>query len=49
MRPSNGPVTPPESPYKGLASFEDSPLDAMLFFGREHEREIITATQTSAR
>jgi WD40 repeat protein len=49
MRPSNGPVTPPESPYKGLASFEDSPLDAMLFFGREHEREIITANLLAAR
>jgi len=49
MRPSNGPVTPPESPYKGLASFEDSPLDAMLFFGREREREIITANLLAAR
>jgi WD40 repeat protein len=27
----------PESPYKGLASFEDSELDALLFFGRERE------------
>ena len=25
----------PESPYKGLAAFEDSELDALLFFGRE--------------
>jgi WD40 repeat protein len=27
----------PESPYKGLAAFEDSELDASLFFGRERE------------
>ena len=25
------------SPYKGLAPFEDSELDALLFFGRERE------------
>ena len=31
------------SPYKGLAPFEDSELDALLFFGREREREIIAA------
>lgn len=49
MRPSNGSVAPPESPYKGLASFEDSPLDAMLFFGREREREIIIANLLAAR
>jgi WD40 repeat protein len=31
-------MTPvPESPYKGLAAFEDSELDALLFFGRERE------------
>ena len=32
----------PGSPYKGLTAFEDSELDALLFFGRErctaHER-----------
>jgi WD40 repeat protein len=27
----------PQSPYKGLASFEDSELDGLLFFGRERE------------
>ena len=37
------------APFKGLASFEDSPLDAMLFFGREREREIITANLLAAR
>jgi WD40 repeat protein len=33
----------PDSPYKGLAAFADSPLDALLFFGRERERETIVA------
>ena len=27
----------PDSPYKGLVPFEDSELDALLFFGRERE------------
>ena len=27
------------APFKGLAPFEDSELDALLFFGRERERE----------
>ena len=39
----------PASPFKGLAPFEDSSLDAMLFFGREREREIITANLLAAR
>lgn len=39
----------PASPFKGLASFEDSALDAMLFFGREREREIISANLLAAR
>ena len=30
-------VTAPSSPYKGLNAFEDSELDALLFFGRERE------------
>lgn len=33
----------PDSPYKGLAAFADSELDALLFFGREREREAIVA------
>ena len=37
----------PESPYKGLAAFEDSELDALLFFGRE--REIDAVARTSSR
>ena len=33
----------PSSPYKGLNAFDDSELDALLFFGREREREIVVA------
>jgi WD40 repeat protein len=42
-------VTTPASPYKGLASFEDSELDELLFFGREREREIIAANLMASR
>ncbi len=37
------------SPYKGLAPFEDSELDASFFFGRTREQEVITANLTAAR
>src|SRR5262245_52541663 len=36
-------------PYKGLAPFGDSDVDAMLFFGREREREIVTANLIASR
>ncbi len=39
----------PQSPYKGLVPFEDSDLDALLFFGRERESEIIAANVLAAR
>ena len=39
----------PESPYKGLASFEDSELDALLFFGRERDSEIVVANLLATR
>jgi WD40 repeat protein len=42
-------VSAPSSPYKGLAPFEDSDLDALLFFGREQESEIIAANLMAAR
>jgi hypothetical protein len=29
----------PDSPYKGLNAFDDSELDALLFFGRERSDE----------
>jgi WD40 repeat protein len=38
-----------ESPYKGLVPFEDSELDALLFFGRGRESEIIAANVLAAR
>jgi WD40 repeat protein len=39
----------PESPYKGLQPFEDTTIDALLFFGREQEREVIAANLMAAR
>ncbi len=39
----------PASPFKGLAAFEDSDLDALFFFGREREREVLVANLLAAR
>jgi WD40 repeat protein len=39
----------PTSPYKGLAAFDDSELDEQLFFGREHERDVIAANVVASR
>ena len=39
----------PRSPYKGLSAFGDSALDAMLFFGRERERDLVIANMTASR
>ena len=39
----------PQSPYKGLAAFADTALDAQLFFGREREIEVIVANLMAAR
>jgi WD40 repeat protein len=39
----------PTSPFKGLSAFEDSDLDALLFFGREREREIVVANLIASR
>jgi WD40 repeat protein len=39
----------PQSPYKGLASFEDSELDALLFFGREREITAVAANVLANR
>jgi WD40 repeat protein len=39
----------PASPYKGLVPFEDSDLDALLFFGRERESGIIAENVLAAR
>ena len=37
------------SPYKGLSPFGDSDLDALLFFGRERDREIVVANLIASR
>ena len=39
----------PPRPYKGLAPFEDSEQDAALFFGRDRERDVITANLLASR
>jgi WD40 repeat protein len=41
--------SPARSPFKGLSPFEDSELDALLFFGREREREIVVANLIASR
>jgi len=41
--------TLPSSPYKGLSAFDDSDVDALLFFGREREREIVVANLIASR
>jgi WD40 repeat protein len=38
-----------DSPYKGLAPFGDSDLDALLFFGRGRETETIAANLQASR
>ena len=42
-------AAPPISPFKGLAAFEDSDVDAMFFFGREREREVLVANLLASR
>lgn len=37
------------TPYKGLSPFDDSELDALLFFGRERETEIVVANALASR
>jgi WD40 repeat protein len=46
---SDARVSAPPSPFKGLAPFEASELDTLLFFGRERESEIIRANLIAAR
>jgi WD40 repeat protein len=45
----SGPVSAPPAPFKGLAPFEDSAFDALLFFGREREIEVIVANLMANR
>ena len=37
------------SPYRGLAAFDESDLDALFFFGRERETAVIAANVMAAR
>ena len=37
------------SPYRGLAPFEDSEVDALYFFGRERDTEIVVANLIASR
>ncbi|TMK69456.1 MAG: hypothetical protein E6G50_12290 [Actinobacteria bacterium] len=39
----------PPSPFRGLTPFGDSEVDALLFFGREREREIVVANLMASR
>jgi len=38
-----------KSPYRGLAAFDDSELDALYFFGRERDSEIVVANLIASR
>jgi WD40 repeat protein len=42
-------VPAPASPYKGLAAFEDSAVDALLFFGRDRDSQVIAANLMASR
>ena len=39
----------PPIPFKGLAAFQDTELDAQLFCGRDREREVIVANLLASR
>lgn len=39
----------PASPFKGLSAFADSDLDALFFFGRERECEVLVANLLASR
>ena len=37
------------TPFKGLAPFQDTELDAQLFCGRDREREVLVANLLASR
>ena len=45
----SGELSPPRSPFKGLSAFDDSELDALFFFGRELERDLVAANVVAKR
>lgn len=49
LAPAANATVLPASPFKGLAAFEDSSLDSLLFFGRGPEREVVTANLLGTR
>ena len=42
-------MTLPDSPYRGLSAFGESEVDALFFFGRERETELIAANLVASR
>jgi WD40 repeat protein len=42
-------AAPAASPFKGLAAFSDTELDALFFFGRERERAVLVANLLASR
>src|SRR5437763_8012821 len=42
-------VAAPPGPYKGLSAFDDTEVDALLFFGRGRERDILVANLLASR
>jgi len=42
-------TTPLAAPFRGLAPFDESELDALLFFGRERETEVTVANLLASR
>jgi WD40 repeat protein len=42
-------VAAPPGPFKGLAAFEDTELDALFFCGRERERQVVVANLLASR
>jgi len=45
----NGEPRIPESPYKGLARFDDSELDERFFLGRDRETELVASNLVASR
>ncbi len=43
------PTVSAEPPTSGLAPFEDTELDALYFFGRERDTEIVVANLIASR
>jgi WD40 repeat protein len=39
----------PASPYRGLAPFDDSDVDALFFFGRERDTEVVAANLIASK